>query len=164
MKQLYTRSNPIPGATLHLEFRRHHTDPPSQLPASPRLSKFPRRLTGLRLLVETDKYDAEGVSTSDGDAKHGQDDAVTLWGSVLIEVPDVGAGNVALLAEAIDHDDGFGVLCWQMQEESADPRVKTMNPAYAPAWGKNAIYGVVTLSVDMLMTKPMMPTQVRPMI
>ena len=78
----------------------------------------------LELLVQAGEHGAEGDAADDGDAEHARHDTVAAAEAVGLEVPDVGARNVAELTESIDEGDGDGALGGGTGEGGADPRVE----------------------------------------
>jgi hypothetical protein len=83
-----------------------------------------RDLFLLELAVESVEHDAEQEAADDRRAKHGQRDGVAAAVAVGWQAPDVGAGDVADLAESVDHGDGDGAFGGRAWEGGADPGVE----------------------------------------
>ncbi|SPQ20467.1 bb9c0dee-6315-4aed-9e05-cb89f535090d, partial [Thermothielavioides terrestris] len=99
----------------------------------------------LEAAVRAHEHEAEGEAAEDGDAEHGGDDAVALAVAVVGQVPDVGPGHVAELAEGVDHGDGDGALGRRARERGRDPRVEDDEAAGGCAMrlGLNDLFGGV---------------------
>jgi hypothetical protein len=87
-----------------------------------------RDLFLLELLVEPVEHDAEQEAADDCRAEHGERDGVAATVAVGWQAPDVGAGNVADLAERVDHGDGDGAFGGWAWEGGADPGVEDDEP------------------------------------
>jgi hypothetical protein len=83
-----------------------------------------RDLFLLQLLVKPIEHNAEQEAADDRRAEHGQRDGVAAAVAVGRQAPDVGAGDVANLAESVDHGDGDGAFGWGAREGGADPGVE----------------------------------------
>lgn len=85
---------------------------------------IPRGLLLLKLLVKIDQDHTEDPEADNGNAVHGSDDTVALAVSVLLEIPDVRAGDVTELTECVDQSESDGTLGWGSREGGADPGVE----------------------------------------
>jgi hypothetical protein len=75
-----------------------------------------RDLFLLQLFIKAIEHHAEQEAADDRRAKHGQRDGVAAAVAVGRQAPDVGAGDVADLAESVDHGDGDGAFGWGARE------------------------------------------------
>ena len=78
----------------------------------------------LELFVEAVQHDAEQEAADDRSAEHGERDSVATAEAVGGQRPDVGAGDVADLAESVDHSDGDGAFSGRTGEGGGDPGVE----------------------------------------
>ena len=78
----------------------------------------------LELPVETVEHDAEQEAAEDRGAEHGERDGVAAAVAVGRQRPDVGASDVADLAEGVDHGDCHGAFGGGTGEGGGDPGVE----------------------------------------
>ena len=78
----------------------------------------------LELPVEAVEHDAEEEAAHDGGAEHGECDCVAAAEAVGRQAPDVGAGDVADLAEGVDHGNRDGAFGGRAGEGGGDPGVE----------------------------------------
>ena len=103
-----------------------------------RSSTIIRDLLALELPVQAREHVAEQEAADDRGAEHGEGDGVAAAEAVGRQAPDVGAGDVADLAEGVDHGDCDGAFGWGPGEGGGDPGVEDYE---AVCWGRNVSVG-----------------------